>query len=182
MDVAEDRPQYVKDNPTDKQALYNVVYVERATNDLSPENNLTDTSELTKQIRDLKLELSNLLQLKNKNDKLDEGLKNSVINKFVFRYLSEFRYFFKSSDYHFERELRVVKYYLPNDYNVKVDMNSDVLPRRIYIESSRYAQHYISRIILGPKVPHPERWMYLEVLMNKVREDFKLMTSECKFQ
>jgi hypothetical protein len=120
--------------------------------------------------------------LKDKSDRKDGGIKNTAINKFVYRYISELRYFFKSADYQFEKELRVIKYYLPGDGNVKVDTTATELPRRIYIESTNKVHPNIAKIILGPKVPHPERWMYLNVLMKQSNYEITVAPSNCKFQ
>ena len=114
--------------------------------------------------------------------------KSLAINKIIYRFLTEIRYLFKSSDYAFENELRVIQYALPSsnikDNLVKVDDNGGLsLPRRLYIESNKPVRQYISKIYLGPKVPNPQIWMYLETTMKmKGYNKMELKISETKFQ
>lgn len=170
-------------DPTDRQALYHVLYYDKEKQRLVWEGNNKDmVQEVTTHMKLLQNELAALLLLKDKKDKKDEGKKNMAINKFVFRYVSELRYFFKSADYQFEKELRVIKYYLPKDSAVKTDIRGDLLPRRLYIESTNVVNPHIAKIILGPKVPHPERWMYLDAVMQQNNHDTELEVSKCKFQ
>jgi hypothetical protein len=169
-------------DPTERQALYHVLYFDKAKGTLVMEGNKEMIRGVNKAMKELKSQLATLISLKDKKDKKDEGAKNSAINKFIYRYVSELTYFFKSADYQFERELRVIKYYLPGDAAVKTDLYSTVLPRRLYIESTNHVRPNISRIILGPKVLHPERWMYLDAVMKQNNHDIDLEHSKVKFQ
>jgi hypothetical protein len=159
-----------------------VLYYDKEKQGLVIEGNKEIIKGVSKELKELRSRLGNLLRLKDKKDKRDEGVKNSAINKFVYRYVSELTYFFKSSDYQFEKELRVIKYYMPGDAAVKTDPFSNLLPRRLYIESTNNVRPSISKIILGPKVPHPERWMYLEAVMKQNNHDLALEFSKVKFQ
>lgn len=65
--------------------------------------------------------------------------------------------------------------YDPNDRN---------RPRVLYVESTKPITPHINRVYLGPRVPHPERWIYLEVaLKRKSRNNSaRVLPSSCKFQ
>ncbi len=169
-------------DPTERQALYHVMYYDKEKGALVKDGNKDTVLAVNVAMEKLKIELHALLQLKDKKDKNDEGVKNSAINKFVYRYVSELRYFFKSADYQFEKELRVIKYYMPGNEAVKTDTAGDYLPRRLYIESTNLVRPNLTKIILGPKVPHPERWMYLDAVMKQNGHTMKLEFSKCKFQ
>ncbi len=169
-------------DPTERQALYHVLYYDKAKRLLVAEGNKEMVHDVSMAMKNLQHDLNTLISLKDKKDKKDESKKNMAINKFVFRYVSELRYFFKSADYQFEKELRVIKYYLPKDPAVKTDIRSEFLPRRLYIESTNPVRANIAKIILGPKVPHPERWMYLDAVMAQGGHDIELEFSRCKFQ
>jgi tetratricopeptide (TPR) repeat protein len=174
--------QFGEIDPTDRQALYHVLYYDKAKGGIVSDGNKEMVDNVSEQLAQLQREITNLLEIKDADDVNDEGIKNSAINKFIYRYVSELRYFFKSSDYQFEKELRVIKFYMPHDQAVKIDRHATELPRRLYIESTNVTRSHISKIVLGPKVPHPERWMYLDVVMKQNRHDMKMEVSKCKFQ
>jgi hypothetical protein len=99
----------------------------------------------------------------------------------LYHSLSELRYFFKSADYYFENELRVIQFATHADV-VKIDTESGFLPRRMYIESSKEIKPHIKKIILGPKVQYPERWIYLEELMKREGHNMDMSFSNCQYQ
>ncbi len=169
-------------DPTERQALFHVLYFDKGKKGLVTDGNSNMSLEVSASLAELQSELSLLIKLKDPEDTDDDGTKNIAINKFVYRYVSELRYFFKSSDYQFEKELRVIKYFLSGDPAVKTDTNSAYLPRRLFIESTRPVRSHITQIILGPKVAHPERWMYLESVVKQGGNDMKLEYSKVKFQ
>lgn len=169
-------------DPTDRQALYHVLYYDKEKCTLVSDTMPEMVEDVNRHMKELQKELAALLLLKDKSDICDEGKKNAAINKFVYRYVSELRYFFKSADYQFEKELRVIKYYLPKDAAVKVETSINRLPRRLYIESTNLVRANIAKIILGPKVAHPERWMYLDAVMAQGGYNMDLEFSRCKFQ
>ncbi len=113
---------------------------------------------------------------------------NKVISKIVYRFLSEIRYLFKSADYAFENELRVIQFAAPRIEEkmnrVKVDDNGgQFLPRRLFIESSKPIRPFIKKIILGPKVSNQHQWIYLDAVMKmKGHKGIEVKLSDCKFQ
>ena len=117
------------------------------------------------------------------------------IDSIIYRILSELRHNFKAASYAFENEYRVIIYCEPDatitkeingksvkENIVKIDMQGG-LPRSFYIESENKIGPYIRRIYIGPKVPNPERWMYLEVVAKqKGLTRLKVQASTQKFQ
>jgi tetratricopeptide (TPR) repeat protein len=164
-------------NITRPQALYRVLYYDKRRNNFVS-NHKREIKEDIKKLRDALKELIKLKDNKNKSSQ-----KNIAVDKIVYHIISELRYFFKSADYAFENELRVIQFASSVSNNVKIDnIDGQRLPKRLYIESSKLVQQYIRKIILGPKVPHPDQWMYLEAMMKKRGYKMELKNSECKFQ
>jgi tetratricopeptide (TPR) repeat protein len=107
---------------------------------------------------------------------------NDAINKIIYHLLSEIRFFFKSADYAFENEVRVIQFVPKSSDELKIDESST--PKKVYIESNKLIQPYLEKIILGPKVPNPKQWLYLDVAMrkNNIYRDVSIDISECKYQ
>jgi hypothetical protein len=91
------------------------------------------------------------------------------------------RFFFKSADYSYENELRVIEFATHANI-VHIDTTTGVLPRKMYIESSKEVKPHLKKVILGPRVLHPERWMYLEEEMKRKGYKFEITYSICHFQ
>lgn len=79
--------------------------------------------------------------------------------------LEEIRYLFKSADYSYESELRVLKYVPlePDSKKIKIDDTGEVA--KLYIERDNPIQ--ISEVIFGPKFSHPENVTPLLHLLDK---------------
>jgi tetratricopeptide (TPR) repeat protein len=169
---SEDITQEVTKNASG-EALYKVLYFDRLKKNIVGQN-ARDSKKL-QEFRDKLLSgLNNIIALKNRNtaDKID---------KIVYRFISEIRYLFKSADYQFENEIRVIKYRSPESEDVKIDSTCGI-PKRLYIESVKPVQPHLRKIILGPKVPSPKQWVYLDVVMRKKNFPMELKQSTCKFQ
>jgi len=117
---------------------------------------------------------------------INKDVNNAVIqyllSELVIQYLlSELRFFFKSADYSYENELRVIINGVGR--NVEID-KGDTLPRKTYVESKRAVKPYLRKVVLGPKVPHPDRWIYLDTQMKRdyPNNPFELIKSKCNFQ
>jgi tetratricopeptide (TPR) repeat protein len=166
----------------DTQALYSVLYYDKRQKRFVG----SKKKELNAAIKELNSIIKKFILLKNKvGDRTEETEKNKAINIIIYRFLSEIRYLFKSSDYAFENELRVIQYATPTPDEkrniIKIDAGVG-LPKRLYIESNKPIRPYITKIILGPKVSNPQQWMYLEALMKMKGHQIELRLSECKFQ
>lgn len=79
--------------------------------------------------------------------------------------LEEIRYLFKSADYSYESELRVLKYMPlePDNPKIKIDNSGEVA--KLYIERENPIK--LSEVIFGPKFPNPENVTPLLYLLDK---------------
>jgi hypothetical protein len=156
-------------------ALYNVLYYDRRSGNII--DGVKEAGEVKGYLDDLKTGLEKLAGYNTGQDEKVAG----VVSRLVYRFVSEIRYFFKSADYAFERELRVIQFASPSSDKVNIDDNG--LPRGLFIESDKGVQPYLRKVILGPKVPNPNRWMYQEVQMRKNGyANFKVYSSTCRYQ
>lgn len=159
------------------QMLYRVLYFNKTGGIIESKKNF-DTGKLEDALHELKSILNELLA-----DREETGEKETT-DGIIHRGLSELRYIFKSSNYSFENEYRVIQYFNPDNPLVQFDAEAMTIPRVLYVESTRSIKPCINRIYLGPKVPHPERWMYLELVLKKGGHNKKVrvLPSSCKFQ
>lgn len=166
-----------------EQSLFKVIYYDKRKKQIVDDKK----GDITKDMKKLREQLKELISLGEKESREMQ----SIISSIVYRFLSELRYMVKSADYAFENEYRVIQYKsvrmkedgkgaTEND-KVKLDMQSGP-PRRLYIESAKPILPHLKKIILGPKVPNPQQWMYLETEMRRKGYDMKLAYSTCKFQ
>ena len=167
---------------TTPQCLYKVQYYDEDTKGKKASRFINDEDgKLDGLITRLNDELKELAQMKQRGVKQKDSEVNKAINRIVFLFISELRYLFKSANYSYESELRVVQLVPPRSERVKID-DANGLPKRLYIEAKNPVQKYIKQIVLGPTVPHPEQWAYLEVAMLKKGFEINVKASECKFQ
>ncbi len=83
---------------------------------------------------------------KNKKEKMDENTEEKVfIQNFVSKCLNEVRFLIKSSEYSFEKEVRMLHY----SHEPKIDIENFAVPR-LYVEVNRDIQ--IEEVKLGSKV------------------------------
>ena len=160
----------------EEQELYRVLYYNSAEDKIENKIDFNST-QLNEDIKSLKQTLKVFIaERKAGNDK--------EIDTIIARGLSELRYFFKSANYSFENEYRVIQYCDPKSKLVKFDEKQKTIPRVLYVESTKALKPYIKKLYLGPKVSHPERWMYLEVALRRGsgKNDVKVVASSCKFQ
>jgi tetratricopeptide (TPR) repeat protein len=161
----------------EKEALYSVVYYNKK---LGSEGIIAPKAdEIREGLKNLTKALHNLVALIKEKDSKSELA--SVVNRVVFRTLSEIRYLFKSADYSFEKELRVIQYVNGESDRVQIDETGG-LPHRLYIESGQPLKPSLQKIILGPKVANPDQWLYLEVKMKKEKFKLELEKSNVQFQ
>lgn len=180
------------------QPLYRVLYYNRRSNrffNISNSSTKQDTTSTSGIIEDKDRDIKNFLnRIATSIIKLNESVffdkrleeyennkLNSLKNEVITYVLSELRFFFKSADYSYENELRVVV--SGQGRNVEIS-KEDVLPRRTYVESKYQIKPYLRKIILGPKVSTPDRWVYLDTKMkrDKPLNAFELVKSRCDFQ
>ena len=103
--------------------------------------------------------------------------KESSLYQKVNECLEEIRYLFKSADYSYESELRVLKYMPlePDNPKIKIDDSGDFA--KLYIERDNPIQ--ISEVIFGPKFQNPENVTPLLRLLDK---NIKFRQSEISFR
>lgn len=105
-----------------------------------------------------------LVDLKSRIEKIDKVNEPALYEK-VDECLDEIRYLFKSADYSYESELRVLKYMPlePNNSKIKIDNKGKFA--KLYIERDNPIQ--ISEVIFGPKFQNPENVTPLLYLLDK---------------
>ncbi|MBK6285870.1 MAG: hypothetical protein IPF54_27165 [Draconibacterium sp.] len=118
----------------------------------------------------------------------------------IFKNLSTINFLFKSADYSFENEVRVIKY-MPRDSSLIKYMEikePKLPPKRFYIESINDILPFIRKIYLGPKVENHQHWsLYFDFeIRQRDKElrklspvpyklnpsDIQISKSECEFQ
>lgn len=107
---------------------------------------------------------------------IDKGKELRLYEK-VDECLEEIRYLFKSADYSYESELRVLKYMPlePDNQNIKIDDSGEFA--KLYIERKNPIK--LSEVIFGPKFPNPENVTPLLYLLDK---NIKFRQSEISFR
>ncbi|WP_455049283.1 DUF2971 domain-containing protein [Granulicatella adiacens] len=125
---------------------------------LKPEYNTCIADEEIEVIND------SLKALKEKVGGIDKVNESALYEK-VDECLEEIRYLFKSADYSYESELRVLKYMPlePDNPNIKIDDSGEFA--KLYIERENPIK--LSEVIFGPKFPNPENVTPLLYLLDK---------------
>lgn len=173
-----------------RQFLYQVLYY-------NTRNKRFENSELQDKMSKLADQVKNILNETEKYAKEMESIIKEqfiqAVNEIIFLSLSDIRYLFKSADYQFESELRVMHYAPAHSgkldhkrTQVNIDEHSEFIPRRLYIESSREVKQYIDKIIIGPKVINPEKYHYLKaksvIDCKKSEKPIEVQKSTCQYQ
>lgn len=176
-----------KDNATIQdatpQCLYRVLYYNKHHDGKDIKKfNCSTGDDIANDVTALNDCLKKLIDVKNEHANDNEIAE--MIDKVIYHLLSEVRYFFKSADYEFENEVRVIQFVPKNNKLLHIDAASN--PKRVYIESNNVIQPFIEKIILGPKVPNPKQWMYLDVALRQNNpsrsKPVDVSISECKYQ
>ena len=150
--------------------IYRIAYVKNIDEDIELEQTeLFDKSE----IEDLATMLNNLKK------KLGDGSKVTGNNyqDAISECIEEIRYLFKSADYKYENELRILRYANldPSNDKIKIDKKSGI--GKLYVERENPIQ--IDEVIFGPKFPNPE---YVTPLLKLLDNDIKYKKSTIKFR
>ena len=154
----------------DSDYLYRIAYVKHIEENLKLEQTeLFEKSEIE--------ELEKLLN--SLKEKLDIGSKVTEKNyqDAISECIEEIRYLFKSVDYKYENELRILRYANldPSSKEIKIDKTSGV--GKLYIERENPIQ--IGEVIFGPKFPNPE---YVTPLLKLLDKKIKYKKSTIKFR
>ena len=150
--------------------LYRIAYVKHIGENLKLEQTeLFEESEIE--------ELEKLLN--SLKEKLDSGSKVRKKNyqDAIAECIEEIRYLFKSVDYKYENELRILRYanLNPSNKEIKIDKTSGV--GKLYVERKNSIQ--IGEVIFGPKFPNPE---YVTPLLKLLDENIDYKKSTIKFR
>ncbi|MEO8174819.1 MAG: tetratricopeptide repeat protein [Sediminibacterium sp.] len=163
----------VADDPSN--VLLNVIYIKNDPHEkmlqIEPE------SDINQALKDIKAELNSLIKLKAQDDV--DNLFCAEIDKSVYKRLLGISYLFKSADYEYEHEARIIKYVARNSDNIKgMSQNEAGKPsKRLYIESLNYILPYIKKIYLGPKVENHQEWsLYFDFEIRQRNKIVKGMT------
>ena len=139
--------------------------------------------------KNLKLEQTELFEkpeidileklLNSLKEKLDIGskVKEENYQNAIAECIEEIRYLFKSVDYKYENELRILRYANldPSNKEIKIDKTSGV--GKLYIERKNSIQ--IGEVIFGPKFPNPE---YVTPLLKLLDKEINYKKSTIKFR
>ena len=158
------------DSKGNRDYLYRIAYVKHIEENLKLEQTeLFEKSELG-DLEKLLIRLKD--ELKADLSKLDPFYKKAVYNC-----IEEIRYLFKSVDYKYENELRILRYANldPSNDKIKIDKESGI--GKLYVERENPIQ--IEKVIFGPKFPNPE---YVTPLLKLLDNDIKYEKSTIKFR
>ena len=153
-----------------KDYLYRIAYVKNTGDNFELEQTeLFEKSELDN-LEKLLIRLKD--ELKADLSKLDPFYKKAVYNC-----IEEIRYLFKSVDYKYENELRILRYASldPSNDKIKIDKESGI--GKLYVERENPIQ--IEEVIFGPKFPNPE---YVTPLLKLLDKDINYKKSTIKFR
>ncbi|MBL7703226.1 MAG: tetratricopeptide repeat protein [Ferruginibacter sp.] len=99
-----------------------------------------------------------------------------MIDKFVYKKYTKIAYLFKSADYEYEHEVRVMKYVPRNSDTIKFyPIENKAKPGRLYVQSVNPVYPFIEKIYLGPKVQDSSHWsLYLDYQAKQRQNEYKL--------
>ena len=158
------------DSKGNSDYLYRIAYVKHTEENLKLERTelfeKSEIEELEKLLNSLKekLDIGSKITEKNYQDAISECIE-------------EIRYLFKSVDYKYENELRILRYANldPSNDKIKIDKTSGI--GKLYVERENPIQ--IEKVIFGPKFQNPE---YVTPLLKLLDEEIKYEKSSIKFR
>lgn len=150
--------------------LYRVAYVHYSNDQFNIEESELFTNEEVTRLKGLLEDLkSELRDYKNSGD--------PFYKKAIGDCIEEIRYLFKSVDYKYEEELRILQYanLIPDNNKIKIDYSPEF--GKLYLERKEKIQ--IDKVIFGPKFPNPE---YVTPLLKLLDEEIEYEKSTIKFR
>ena len=154
--------------------LYRIAYVKNIDKDIDEDIELEQTELFSNsEIEDLAKMLNSLKKKLDSGSKVKEENYQNAISECI----EEIRYLFKSVDYKYENELRILRYANldPSNKEIKIDKTSGV--GKLYVERKNSIQ--IGEVIFGPKFPNPE---YVTPLLKLLDENIDYKKSTIKFR
>ena len=155
---------------TDKDYLYRVAYVYYSDEQFNIEQTELFTSEEVTRLKELLVDLKS--ELRDYKSSADPFYKEAIADC-----VEEIRYLFKSVDYKYEEELRILQYSNLNPDNKKIKIDYSPEFGKLYLERKETIQ--IREVIFGPKFPNPE---YVTPLLKLLDKDIKYKKSTIKFR
>nr|WP_037614854.1 DUF2971 domain-containing protein [Streptococcus sinensis] len=150
--------------------LYRIAYVNDSGGEFSIEKTeLFNDDEIKK--------LEEFLEALKENIDKDLNKGDDFYQKAISDCIEEIRYLFKSVDYKYEDELRILRYANldPSNEEIKIDKSSGI--GKLYVEREHPIQ--IGEVIFGPKFPNPE---YITPLLKLLDKDIAFKKSRIKFR
>ena len=155
---------------TNMDYLYRVAYLHYSDDQFDIEKTELFTSEEVTRLKGLLVDLkSELRDYKNSGD--------SFYKKAIADCIEEIRYLFKSVDYKYEEELRILQYANLRSDNDKIKIDYSPEFGKLYLERKENIQ--IDEVIFGPKFPNPE---YVTPLLKLLDKKIKYKKSMIKFR
>ena len=155
---------------TDKDYLYRVAYLHYSNDQFDIEETELFTNEEVTRLKGLLVDLkSELRDYKNSED--------PFYKKAIADCIEEIRYLFKSVDYKYEEELRILQYANLRSDNDKIKIDYSPEFGKLYLERKENIQ--IRKVIFGPKFPNPE---YVTPLLKLLDKKIKYKKSTIKFR
>ena len=155
---------------TNMDYLYRVAYVHYSNDQFNIEESELFTNEEVTRLKGLLEDLkSELRDYKNSGD--------PFYKKAIGDCIEEIRYLFKSVDYKYEEELRILQFanLKPDNDDIKIDYSPEF--GKLYLERKEKIQ--IGEVIFGPKFPNPE---YVTPLLKLLDENIDYKKSTIKFR
>ena len=154
----------------DMDYLYRVAYVHYSDDQFYIEETELFTSAEVTRLEELLGDLKS--ELRDYKNSEDPFYKKAIANC-----IEEIRYLFKSVDYKYENELRILRYANLDLSNkeIKIDKTSGV--GKLYVERENSIQ--IGEVIFGPKFPNPE---YVTPLLKLLDKEINYKKSTIKFR
>ena len=150
--------------------LYRIAYVNDSGGKFSIEKTeLFDDKEI--------IELETLLKSLKKELNKNLGKKDEFYQKAISDCIEEIRYLFKSVDYKYENELRILRYANLDSENKKIKIDKSSGMGKLYVERENPIQ--IGEVIFGPKFPNPE---YVTPLLKLLDKNIVFKKSMIKFR
>ena len=154
----------------DKDYLYRVAYVHYSDKQFDIEETELFTSEEVTRLKGLLVDLKS--ELKDYKNSGDPFYKKAIADC-----IEEIRYLFKSVDYKYEKELRILQYANLNSDNDKIKIDYSPEFGKLYLERKETIQ--IRKVIFGPKFVNPE---YVTPLLKLLDKEIKYKKSTIKFR
>jgi tetratricopeptide (TPR) repeat protein len=145
--------------------IHNEEFVLPRTDDEDEEKNEQDTKELNRLLNDLKEKIAKL----DNNQRVD-----------IAKSINEIVYLFKSAEYQYEHEVRLVV----DGLGIKKEFNNNANPPKVYIEMIDIVP-VLSKITLGPKVERADEWAAVfnyHIKEISKKEDVKIVISHLPFK